>query len=273
MPLSPYSIAKSLGYNLGSTRARLSELAKTGEVERVAHGLYQYVSTQGVRAGRIQNFLATCRPSPALTRDSLELAERQGLVKLGERGSYFIEYSFSGPPSSSPEGQVSQRITLGYTRNKITWTIKAPMGLDYYGLMFAWGLVQCSLSKIGLKKYDFNVINHEYLEDKFSIKIEGAQAITFKDFRGNLEKLYNKAYGVRHETRDNSPRPANELLALYGGGLSSFMLAQSSYDIAREVQANSEAIKYLNWYMGENSKTSNEILKALWSVLDELRKK
>lgn len=273
MPLSPYAIYTSLGLNPGSTRARICELAKSGQIERVGPGLYQYVSTQGVRAGKIQNWLATCHPEPALSRDLLEELARRGLIQKGPRGGYYHVYEFQGPPSGSPEGLVIQRLQLGFTRNKITWTIKAPLGLDYYGLMFAYGLVCCTLSRLGLKKYEFMVINHEYLADKFSIKIEGAQAITFQDFKGNLEKLYNKAYGVRHETRDTSPRPVDELLALYQGGLPSFMIAQASYDIAREVQKNTEAIKYLNWYTAENSKTSTEILNALWRLLDEIGKK
>jgi len=52
-------------------------------------------------------------------------------------------------------------------------------------------------------------------------------------------------FEIRREVRFTDPRPIDEILALYHGGLPSFMIAQSSYDIARAVERNAETRKYL----------------------------
>lgn len=268
-PLSPFSISKGLKYNPGSVRARLAELADSGQVERVTRGLYQYVPRDGVGIpGRIQNFLATVDASPPLSRERLGRLANRGILE--RRGNQFYHvYKFTGPPGGE-EGEVRQTIQLGVKRNKITWRIRAPLGLDYYGIMFAYGLLRCTLARIGQDPgLEFMVKNIELLDDKVGTRIEGIQAVTFTDFKGNLEKLYNKAYGVRREVRDTEARPASEILALYSGGLPSFMIAQASYDIARRVQENSENIGRLASQVFDQNKINQAILEALYRLLDK----
>ena len=131
-PVSCFSVAKSLCFNPNSVRARLSELARAGSVERVAPGLYSINSSHGVgKPPRVQNFLAVAHPSPAV------------------RESGCWEYRFTGPPGGA-EGEVRLGLRFGRKRNKVTWTVRAPLGLDYYGLMFAYGLVRCVLEGRGL---------------------------------------------------------------------------------------------------------------------------
>lgn len=271
LPLSPFSIAKALNFKPSTTRARLSELARQGLVERVTTGLYSITPTHGVGSPRIQNFLAVASPEPALTLDRLKRLEALGLVSYTGREYQHI-YKFSGPPEG-PEGEVILRLIFGLKRNKITWSIKAPLGLDLYGFMMAWGLVRCLLARARVKiPGDFMIRNYELLHDRFSVTMEGVKALTLQDFKGNLEKMYNKDYGVRREIRATDPRPIQELMAFYQGGLPSFMIAQASYDIAREVQRNTEAIKRLNANQADLNKLNSEILRALWRILDDEHK-
>lgn len=269
-PLSPYSIAKALKYNPASTRARLSELAKSGAVERVTRGLYQYVPRYGVgKPGRVQNLLATVTASPPLSREFLEDLASRGIIQ--KNGNQFTHvYKFTGPPEG-PEGEVRQTIQLGLKRNKITWRIRAPLGLDYYGLMFAYGLLRCTLARVGQDpSLEFMVKNVELLDDKMGTRMEGITALTFTDFKGNFEKLYNKAYGVRREVRNTDERPAHELLQLYQGGLPSFMIAQASYDIARRVSENSDNIGRLAHEQFKSNKINQAILEALYRIVDKV---
>lgn len=278
-PLSPFSIAKSLNFRPSSTRARISELAKNGLLERVGPGLYLITPTHGVGVPRIQNFTAVAHPSPALTPARLRRLEEMGLVRFDGR-EYQHLYEFQGPPEGE-EGQVILRLRFGLKRNKITWTIKAALGLDYYGFMFCYGLVRCVLARCGVtipeegpvnpdKPALFLVRQAEFLHDRFSVAMDGVKALTLRDFKGNLEKIYNKDYGVRREIRATDPRPVSELLAFYQGGLPTFMVAQASYDIAREVRANTEAIKYLNRNQGDLTRINQEILNSLWRILNRM---
>ena len=108
------------------------------------------------------------------------------------------------------------------------------------------------------------------LDDKIGLGLEGIKCLTFRDLKGNLEKIYEKSYGIRREVRFTEPRPVSELLALYQGGLPSFMVAQASYDVARSVERNTETLKYLYRNQLELSRTTQAVLEALWRLLDQL---
>ena len=261
-PVSPFFVSKSLGINPNSTRARIHDLSRVGLLERVAPGLYAIVPTHGVgRPPRIQNFTAVAHPSP-----SIQVSESW-------------EYVFSGPPGGD-EGKVRVALSFGRKRNKITWTIRAPLGLDYYGLMFSYALVQCELARKGYTVRDepgdlerpecFMVRVAELLDDKIGLGLEGIKCLTFRDLKGNFEKIYEKQYGIRREVRFTEQRPISEILALYQGGLPSFMVAQSSYDVARSVEKNTETLKYLYRNQAELTRITNSVLNALWKILDKM---
>jgi len=72
-PVSPYTISQSLGLNPNSVRARLGDLVKNGQVQRVAPGLYMIDPTLGVgKPPLIQNFCAIVHPRRRLTKPLLE---------------------------------------------------------------------------------------------------------------------------------------------------------------------------------------------------------
>jgi len=223
-PVSPYTISQSLGLNPNSVRARLGDLVKNGQVQRVAPGLYMIDATLGVgKPPLIQNFCAIVHPRRRLTKPLLEKLVRRGLLQRVGREYHYV-YCFSGPPGGG-EGLVRLDLGFGVKRNKITWTISAPLGLSYYGFMFAHGLVDSVLESRGwnirdapaeLEDTDYDspdfwlVLRGDLLDDKMGVRIEGANCITLYDFKGNLEKIYNKSYGTRKEVHFNEPRPLSE---------------------------------------------------------------
>ncbi len=285
-PLSPYTIAEKLGINDNSVRGRLSDLARKGMIERVYRGYYQIISTQGVGASikppKIQNIKAIVHPSPRLTKPILEKGRADGLVYYKKREYHHI-FEFQGPPEGN-DGMVRLDLTFGLTRNKITWDMKAPLGLDYYGLMISYEYVKKIINLVGVsilesdyidfsKPRCFMMVNYEFLDDIIGIKLEGVNCITFRTFEGHFEKIYSKTYGVRREVRSNQPRPISEILALYQGGLPNYMVAQASYDIARTVEKQTEAIKHVNRNLVNLVSQNNVIAKAQLKVLDFLAEK
>lgn len=282
-PVSPYTISKSLGLNPNSVRARLGDLVKTGRVQRVAPGLYVIDPTLGVgKPPLIQNFCAIVYPRRRLTKPLLEkMVSRDQLQKIGKE--YHYVYCFTGPPGGG-EGLVRLDLGFGVKRNKITWTISAPLGLSYYGFMFAHGLVDSVLESRGwvildapddeAADYDtpgfWLVLRGDLLDDMMGVRIEGANCITLYDFKGNLEKIYNKSYGTRKEVHFNEPRPLSELMALWQGGLPNFMVAQAVYDMARNVERNTETMKYINRNQAEITHTMNDLMKAIFKLIDKI---
>ena len=109
-----------------------------------------------------------------------------------------------------------------------------------------------------------------FLDDKIGLGLEGIKCLTFRDLKGNFEKICEKTYGVRRETRFTEPRSVSELLALYQGGLPSFMVAQASYNVARSVERNTETLKYLYRNQLDLSRITQAVLEALWRLLDQL---
>ncbi len=50
----------------------------------------------------------------------------------------------------------------------------------------------------------------ELLDDKICLGLEGIKCLTFRDLKGNFEKIYEKAYGIRREVRFTESRPVSE---------------------------------------------------------------
>jgi hypothetical protein len=233
---------------------------------------------------RIQNFTAIVHPSPRLSEQMLEKCYEDGLVvkKKHACNTVYHHFKFQGPPEGE-DGVFRLDLTFGIKRNKITWKIKAPLGLDYYGLMLSYEYVKKIIDSIGVSilednPVDFNkprcfmVVNSEAVDDKIGIKLEGCNCITFRDFQGAFEKIYSKTYGVRREVRSNQPRPIREILALYQGGLPNFMVAQTSFDVARSVEKQAEIQKYNNKTLAELVRQNNLILKLRYKEIDLLDK-
>jgi len=152
------------------------------------------------------------------------------------------------------------RIVYGFTHKRITWTIKAPLGLDYYGLMLSAKLVECKIAHRGYSVGSWDVINFETLQDHMGLRVEGlAKCVTLDDLAGNLLKIYQKSYGVRVETRSKATTSLEALLALSTGGMPQAQLMQGIHSTNKEINELSTAIKYRN--VDDNNR--DRILEAL----------
>ena len=74
----------------------------------------------------------------------------------------------------------------------------------------------------GFSNLEWKPTNFELLNDFGAVKLEGVSCFTLTDFKGQLEKYYNKP-GVRREVRySQMPIPLSSLIALISGGLPSY---------------------------------------------------
>ncbi len=284
-PVSPFSVAENLKMNPSSVRARLSDLVKEGIVERPFRGYYQIAPIQGVGAFNkpplIQNITAIVHPRPKLRKELLEAHRKNGVLFL-KNNVYHHAFEFQGVLKGS-EGIVRLDLQFGLKRNKITWKMRAPLGLDYNGLLISYQYVKFVIDSLDVSILEddwvdfksprcFMMVNFEFIDDRIGIKLEGVNCITFRTFQGEFEKIYNKKWGIRREVRSNQPRPIQEIFALYQGGLPSFMVAQSSYDVARSIEKFTEAQKYIPVTLEKIVNGFNKMLELQYKQLDLLDK-
>lgn len=257
-PQYPREIAQNTKINPNTVRARLSELRKRGDIHHTAPGQYTIDPTYGVGAAappRVQNLRVTARGVP-VTRTEAVVRELPGLEGL-------------------PDDVLRIRITFGMKRGVISYTVKAPRGLDLYGLRLVHELVEMEAWLRGHVDLDWRAVNFEFLWDERSIHLEGVQAVTFNDLMGTMEKYYNKGLGVRRELRGSKPARVQDLEALIQGGITSHQAMQGMAILRGEVQHLTEAVKAIHYQyrdMLEMFKASQEASMRLVTLVDNLLK-
>lgn len=220
--LGPLEIAQNLKLNPNTVRARLSELRRRGDVHRPIPGQYTIDPTYGVgfkTPPRVQNLRVTARGA-AVDRSETVVRDLDDL---------------------------RIRITFGKKRGIISYTVKAPRGLDPYGLRLAHELVTMEAFLRGFEGLDWRAVNFEFLWDDQSVRLEGVTAVTFNDLMGTLEKYYNKDQGLRRELRGAQGVRVQDLEALIQGGITSYQNLQGLSVLRTEVQRLTESVKGIHY--------------------------
>jgi len=227
-PITPLELAKIIGANPESVRTRLSKMLKAGLIIRPFPRHYKPIPIYGVGSPpRLQNLLVVA--------DKVKNPELKGLVT-----SHVIEKEFP----SIPDETFRVRLVFGSKRDKIHWTVKAPMGLDYYGLLMTRAWVESEVSAL-LDLIDLNwmVKRYEILWDHLGIKLEGVSVVTIDDLEGTMEKYYNKFYSVRKEVRQSpESQKLENLVALASGGLPQYQMTSSLALLVNQVENMNRSI-------------------------------
>jgi len=255
-PQTPREIAQNLKLNPNTVRARLSELRKTGKVLKEFEHHYVITPTYGVGGKsppRVQNLRVSVRGVP-VTRSETVVRDLTG-------------------PGVVDVDTLRIRITFGKKRGIISYTVKAPMGLDLYGLRLVHELVSMETWLRGYEDLDWRAVNFEFLWDDQSIRLEGVQAVTFDDLTGTLEKYYNKGLGHRRELRGSGGARIQDLEALIQGGITTHQTLQGLNVLRGEVQNLTNAMKGIHHQyrdMMEMFKASHESSVRLIDRVDVL---
>jgi len=252
---SSKEIAYNIKRNPNSVRSKMSQLLRKGIIKRKRHGVYSIIEGYGVWGRSIP-----------LRFQNLHLRASAN-VGVRDKGRVdVVEFPHI-------QGDVFRiRVVYGFTHQQITWTVKAPIGLDYDGLKLASLLVECMISRRGYSVSSWEVGNFETLQDHMGLKIEGlAKCVTLDDLSGNMLKIYQKSYGVRVElaSRSDSTTELNTLLALSTGGMPQAQLMQGLHTTNSEISDLTNAIKYRN--VDDHSRDS--ILQALSETVIRMNNK
>ena len=266
-PLSPIEIAKIIKQNRNSVRSEIRRLVRKGIIEKAFYGHYCTKPTIVVGTPpRLQNllFIAT----------SLKYPELKGKVRDHKE---FV-YEFSDKPDI-PELDFRVWLTFGKKRDKINWTVKAPLGLDLYALLMArqWVDEKCGQYNPEFRNLVWDANKFEFLFDHMSVKLEGVSIITIDDLVGTMEKYYNKSYGVRHEIRSSvKGKKIEDLVNLVSGGLPQSQMMQGVVVLQNEIRSLVDAVKDSNRInvdlTGSVNRTMSAFTEAQFKMIDRLDK-
>ena len=252
-PIGPKEIADNIKRNPNSVRSMMSKLLRKGIITKRSHGYYSIIEGYG-----------TWGRSIPLRFQNLHFS---GAAGVGERDSGRVDVV----EFEDINGEFFRiRIVYGFTHKRITWTVKAPLGLDYYGLMLCTKLVECKIAHLGYAVGSWTVINFETLQDHMGMRVEGlAKCVTLDDLAGNLLKIYQKSYGVRVETRSKTTTSLETLLALSTGGMPQAQLMQGLHSTNKGIGDLTNAIKYRNI----DDSNRDRILQALADTVIRMNNK
>ena len=225
-PVNSPSIASSLKIPEGSVRKYLSNLVKDGVLDRTTRGFYILKPMDGVRSRfseiklRVQNVEVYVLGFGVVESDL-------GVVLL--------------------EGNPGVCMDFGVKRDRIGCGITCDEGLDVAGLRLARGLLirECERRGFDIPVDAWMVSGCEFLWDYVGIRMEGINCLTFTDFMGNLEKIYNKPWGVRHEVKLGRMREVGleAVIGILGRGVEFSNINALLDSIAQKIDENTDAVK------------------------------
>lgn len=222
-PVGPREIAQNLKINPNTVRARLSGLMDKGLISRPSWGKYLINIRQGMSliggGPRAQNVIVQV---DAQVRESDEV--RLELDRF-----------------------LSLQIWFGMQRQRITYRVGVPYGLDVLGLVLVHHVVERELLARG---YDappwdaWQLVDCEFFTDYNGFRLEGLQSATFSGMIGQLEKYYNKN-GIRREVRVGKLKGVGlrEIRTLLEGGVDAAQTHRRLDILEVRVEELTDAIK------------------------------
>lgn len=264
-PVTPLELSKLIKEDKKSVSKELVRLLRKGALDRPFYGHYCRKPTYEVGTPpRVQNllFVATSQKNPQL----------KGKIRVSREFSY----EFSDSPDI-PELDFRIRLIFGKKRNKIHWTVKAPLGLDLYGLLLARQWADAKCERYGFKDLIWDCNRCEWLRDYQSVTLEGMSIITIDDLSGVLEKYYQKSYGIRREFRISPEgQRFEDIVALTSGGVSTQQVVQGVFQVSQQIEKLTNAFgSFL-----QNQEGKDRVLKAvsdsqvrIANILDDISKR
>lgn len=255
-PLSPLELSKIIKANPESVRTRLSKMVKSSLIKRSYPGHYEPIPTTGVGSPpKIQNLQVIARRS-----------KNPELFKRVKSHEYVKSY-----PSPPGEDFVI-RVEFGQKRHQINYTVKAPTGLDYYGLLSVHSYAEEVVRRrIGLTDLNWDVIKFDWLRDFVRWQLEGVSVYTIDDLKGTMLKFYNKFYGIRQEvTISPDASRLEDLVNIMSGGIPQYQMTSSLALLVKKMDESIEVQKNNNRLVSDLTKIIGALADAQLRTQDSI---
>lgn len=257
-PISASQIARLAKRNPGSVRVDLRKLLQEGKIIQEFRGHYSHKPTYGIgfdQPPRFQNLYISATQCFGGEKIGVR-EEHKGLVhtiSFGDDGSQI-------------------RIVFGFKNDKINWSLKAPGGVDYYGINLATRLVEFECRNLGYEGLFWYLRNIEVLRDDQTTRLEGISSITLTDFQTNtLEKYYNKPRGARREVKGPVNTSLSQLSALIYGGQSTYQLLQGVGIMSQKLDGLVDVQKHTNRLLVDKSRSDDRLTDAIFKLIDKVK--
>ncbi len=261
-PVSPLETAQLLKANRNSVRGRIGRMTKAGLIELAYRGHYRIKPTTGVGSPpKVQNLQVVARRS-------------KNPVLFKRVKSHTEVKTFPSPPGE----EFSVRVQFGEKRHQINYTVKAPTGLDYYGLLAIRAYTEEVVHRrTGLTDLNWDVIKFDWLRDTFRVQMEGVSVVTIDDLSGLMLKVYNKLYGLRQEV-DISPDASNlqDLIGVMSGGVPLYQMTNHLAILVKQFdKMTSTVAAFVGQAQSERKivKAISEAQNRIVDVLDRISKR
>lgn len=265
-------IISSLEINPNSGYSTLSRMVNKGLLIRESKGYYRATSTIGVDEGvepfRVQNFrmVAThfCGGERIVAPPDLVYRKHVGFKVV-------LELDGLG----GGEGDVVRlQFQIGSRHGQLTFTFKAPLGLDLYGFQFALAWLDERCREYGfVDPIDWRVDRGtELLKDMPNIDMDslGSSCVTRYDYEGYMEKVYQKKFGVRRELKVDKPTSLESIEAILMGGLPTGMMLNATYESLRNQEKAVNIMKSQSVGTYEMQKMFEAMTQAFYRVVDRM---
>lgn len=270
-----YEIASLAKIPKTSVHSTLHRMMNKGLVQRVERGIYRANPTIGVgdvsEPLRIQNL--------RLVADSVdgETVRVPGWVDYRPYVGFVRVLEFPGL-GGGPDDVVRFRFQIGSKRGKLTFTVCAPLGLDLYGLQFALWWLGERLQEYGFGGHVDWVVDRgtEMFRDYPDVDMDalGSRCITLGEFNGWVEKIYQKAYGMRRELKLDRQTSLDAILAVTMGGFSAGQVLNMNAQAIQEMKTSNRVLR--SWSVGASEthdvieKLMPRFLDAVYSLIDKV---
>ncbi|MHA1286036.1 MAG: helix-turn-helix domain-containing protein [Candidatus Thorarchaeota archaeon] len=270
-----YEIAYSAKISKNSVYSTLTRMIRKGLVRRVERGIYRANPTIGVgdisEPMRIQNIRLVSRKMDGKSIEPPSWLDYKPFV------GYVHELELLGL-GRTEEDKVRLRFQIGSKRAKLTFTVKAPLGLDLYGFQFALQWLYDRLDQYGFSGDVHWIVDRgtEMFKDYPNVDLDalGSKAITLGEFNGWVEKIYQKAYGMRRELKLDHQTSLDAIMAVTMGGFSAGQVLNMNALAIREMEKSNRALK--SWSVGasETQRALQDMMppfmNAIYKIIDKI---
>jgi len=272
---TPYEIASLAKIPKTSVYSTLHRMMDKGLIRRVERGIYRANPTIGVgdisEPMRVQNLRLV---ADSMDRETIRVP---GWLDYKPYVGFVCDLELPGL-GGGPDDLVRLRFQIGRKRGKLTFTVRAPLGLDLYGVQFAlWWLGE------RLVEYGFNghvdwVVDRgtEMFRDYPDVDMDalGSGAITLGEFNGWVEKIYQKAYGMRRELKLDRQTSLDAILAVTMGGFSAGQVLNMNAVAIREIEKSNRVLS--SWSVGASESqrviesSMPQFMNAIFRLIDKV---
>lgn len=240
MPLTPKQISVRTRIKHNTVKVYARKMLMDGLVGQPYPGAYSYKTHPrcGEPPPRVQNLIL--RVAAPWLRNKIETIKKQ-------------------------VGDVGIRIIFGVKRRKITGLISRDQGMDSTQTIMALELFRLLIAQRTNQYIDYDkieVCSCEFLEDYSQLRLDGVKCVTVTSFLGDLERVYNRKFGLRSEVKVQ-PQDVNTIMTLLKGGVSTYNIVQGQFMMVQKIKNLTDSVK------GTNRLTST-LMTRLIGLMEEL---